>query len=62
MSNISLASNQLNHPPIRLVQTWCLLSRDKDEEVSQHNMQMLLNTFGDMKTVVEFVKRHKIRV
>lgn len=62
MSNISLANNQLNHPPIRLVQTWCLLSRDKDEEVSQHNMQMLLNTFGDMKAVVEFVKKHKIRV
>jgi hypothetical protein len=41
MSNISLASNQLNQPPIRLVQTWCLLSSDKDEEVSQHNMQML---------------------
>jgi hypothetical protein len=61
MNNENLTSNQLP-PPKVLVQTWCLLSRDEDEEVSQHNMKMLLNTFGDMKTVVEFVKKHKIRV
>lgn len=61
MTNTNLANNQIN-PPIVLVQTWCLLCRDKDEEVSQHAMQMLLDTFGNMKTVVEFVKANNIRV
>jgi hypothetical protein len=61
MSNAHLANNQLN-PPVVLVQTWCLLCRDEDEEVSQRSMQMLLETFGDMKAVVEFVKKNKVRV
>jgi hypothetical protein len=61
MNNVNLPDSQLT-PPVILVQTWCLLSRDEDEEVSQHNMQMLLDTFGDMKTVVEFVKANNIRV
>ena len=33
MSNINANINLLN-PPVVLVQTWCLLSRDEDEEVS----------------------------
>jgi hypothetical protein len=49
-------------PPVALVQTWCLLCRDKDEEVSQHAIQMLLDSFGNMRTVVEFVKANNIRV
>jgi hypothetical protein len=61
MSNAHLTANQLN-PPVVLVQTWCLLCRDNDEEISQHAMQMLLDTFGDMKAVVEFVKANNIRV
>jgi hypothetical protein len=61
MNNVNLPDSQPT-PPVILVQTWCLLSRDEDEEVSQHNMQMLLDTFGDMKTVVEFVKANNIRV
>ena len=61
MNNENLTSNQLN-PPVVLVQTWCLLSRDPDGEVSQHALEMLLNTFGDMKSVVEFVKVNHIRV
>jgi hypothetical protein len=61
MSNLNHANIQLT-PPIALVQTWCLLSRDKDEEISQHALQTLLNTFGDMKAVVDFVKVNNIRV
>lgn len=61
MSNINANINLLN-PPVVLVQTWCLLSRDEDEEVSHQNKKMLLDTFGDMKSVVQFVKKHKIRV
>lgn len=65
MSNVDLTSDQLNppvNPPVMLVQTWCLLCRDQDEEVSQRAMKMLLETFGDMQTVVGFVKKHDIRV
>jgi hypothetical protein len=61
MHNARHTTNQLN-PPVVLVQTWCLLCRDKDEEISQHAMQMLLDTFGDMRTAVEFVKANNIRV
>jgi hypothetical protein len=61
MTNAHLANNQLN-PPVILVQTWCLLSRDEDDEVSQHALKMLLETFGDMKSVIDFVKVNNIRV
>jgi hypothetical protein len=61
MSNTNPLDSQLT-PPVILVQTWCLLARDEDEKISQHSMQMLLDTFGDMKTVVEFVKNNNIRV
>ena len=61
MSNLKHSNNQLS-PPIILVQTWCLLSRDKDKEVSQHAIKMLLDTFGDLRSAVEFVKKNHIRV
>jgi hypothetical protein len=57
MTNAHPANSPIT-PPVVLVQTWCF----KDEEVSQHAIQMLLDTFGDMKTVVEFVKANNIRV
>jgi hypothetical protein len=61
MSNAKPApARELSRPPIVLVQTWCLLARDEHEEVSQHSMQMLLDTFGDMRTVVKFVKANNI--
>jgi hypothetical protein len=65
MSNVNHATKQFNppiNPPVMLVQTWCLLCRVQDEEVSQHAMKMLIETFGDMQTVVGFVKKHHIRV
>jgi hypothetical protein len=61
MSNLNPTNNHLS-PPVVLVQTWCLLSRDEDEEISQHAIKMLLNTFGDMRSVVKFVKDNDIRV
>ncbi|WP_289028748.1 hypothetical protein [uncultured Paraglaciecola sp.] len=48
--------------PIPLVQTWCLLLRHEDDEISTHAKEMLLNTFGNMRAVLKFVKKHKIRV
>jgi hypothetical protein len=61
MTNTHPADSQIT-PPVVLVQTWCLLCRDKDEEISQHAIKMLLDAFGDMRTVVEFVKDNNIRV
>ena len=49
-------------PPLPLVQTWCLLLQDDNEEVSEHAKDILINMFGDMRSVVEFVKEHKISV
>jgi hypothetical protein len=54
-------ANPANSPiirPVVLVQAWCF----KDEEVIQYLIQMLLDTFGNIKTVVEFVKTNNIRV
>ncbi|MGK2233875.1 MAG: hypothetical protein ACI92O_003085 [Colwellia sp.] len=55
-------TNVQSTPPVVLVQTWCLLSRDRNEEISKHALNMLLNTFGDLRTAVEFVKINNIRV
>jgi hypothetical protein len=57
MTNTHPANSPIT-PHIVLVQTWCF----KDEEVSQHAIQILLYTFGDIKTVVEFVKANNIRL
>jgi hypothetical protein len=48
-------------PPLALVQTSCLLLQDDNEEVSEHAKNLLINTFGGMRSVVEFVKEHKIK-
>ena len=55
-------TEELLRPPIVLVQTWCFLAKDRDEEISQHSMRMLVDTFGDMRTVVKFVKANNIRI
>jgi hypothetical protein len=63
MSNTNLAPTKgLSRPPVVLVQTWCFLAKEKDEEISQHSMRMLKDTFGDMRTVVKFVKANNIRI
>jgi hypothetical protein len=49
-------------PPVRLVQTWCSLLKDENEEVRAHANNMLINAFGNMKAVVDFVNRHRIKV
>ena len=30
--------------------------------IREHDKDMLLTTFGDMRTVVEFIKTHKIKI
>lgn len=53
--------NQIT-PPIILVQTWCKLLKVEDERTAIHARKMLLNTFGNMKVVNEFLKRNNIKV
>ena len=61
MSNTN-PTNELSNPPLVLVRTWCFLAKDRDEEISQHSMRMLVDTFGDMRTVGKFVKANNIRI
>ncbi len=61
MIKAHLTTDQFD-PPVVLVQTWCLLSKNEDEEVSQHAIKMLVNTFGDMRSVVKFIKDNGIRI
>lgn len=49
-------------PSAPIVQTWCLLLQEDDEEVSKNAKGMLLNTFGNMWAVLEFVKKNNIKV
>ena len=49
-------------PPSVLIKTWCTLARDEDEQVRTHAMKMLLGTFGDLESVIEFVKSNNIKV
>ncbi len=59
---LSTSSVNALTPPAPLVQTWCLLLREDDEEVSKHAKEMLLNTFGNMRAVLEYVKENNIKV
>ncbi|MBA6389999.1 hypothetical protein H4J38_04295 [Colwellia sp. BRX10-3] len=61
MSNRPNTKKQQLTPPITLMQTWCILARDEDEQVSKHAMKMLLDTFGDLKSIIEFVKKNNIK-
>jgi hypothetical protein len=58
----STQHTQHQSPPVRLVQTWCSLLKDENEEVRVHANNMLINAFGNMKAVVDFVDRHRIKV
>jgi len=53
---------QHQSPPVILVQTWCSLLKDENEEVRVHANNMLISAFGNMKAVVDFVERHRIKV
>ena len=61
MSNSPDTKKQQLPPPITLMQTWCILARDEDEQVSKHAMKMLLDTFGDLESIFEFVKNNNIK-
>jgi hypothetical protein len=62
MSNLAESKRRQLNPPIVLIKTWCALARDEDEQVSKHAMIMLLDTFGDLETIVEFVKNNNIKI
>lgn len=47
-------------PPKVLVLTWCQLFKDSDPELRSHGRKMLLRAFGDMRGVVDFVKKNEI--
>lgn len=49
-------------PPIVLVQTWCQMLKCEDVEPAKHARNMLVNAFGDMQGLVEFVKENNIKV
>ena len=60
MSNHTEVNKQQLNPPNVLIKTWCSLARDKNEQVRSHAMKMLLDTFGDLESIVEFVKSNNI--
>jgi hypothetical protein len=60
MTNHTEVKKQLLTPPSVLIKTWCTLARYEDEEVGIHAMKMLLDTFGDLESIVEFVKSNNI--
>jgi hypothetical protein len=62
MSNHTEVKKQQLNPPNVLIKTWCSLARDKNEQVRSHAMKMLLDTFGDLESIVEFVKSNNIKV
>ena len=62
MSNHTEVNKQQLNPPNVLIKTWCSLARDKNEQVRSHAMKMLLDTFGDLESIVEFVKSNNIKV
>ncbi|MBA6365131.1 hypothetical protein H4J56_13855 [Colwellia sp. BRX8-4] len=62
MSNHKEVKKQQLNPPNVLIKTWCTLDRDEDEQVRMHAMKMLLGTFGDLESVIEFVKNKNIKV
>tara|TARA_R110000868_G_scaffold304023_2_gene564530 strand:+ start:445 stop:627 length:183 start_codon:yes stop_codon:yes gene_type:complete len=49
-------------PPVRLVQTWRSLLKDENAEVRDHANEMLINSFGDMKAILDYVNKHRIKV
>lgn len=60
MTNHTEVKKQQLSPPSVLIKTWCTLARDEDELVRMHAMKMLLDTFGDLESIVEFVKSNNI--
>ncbi|AWB57846.1 hypothetical protein [Colwellia sp. Arc7-D] len=62
MTSITEVKKQRLSPPNVLIKTWCTLAKDEDEQVSMHAMKMLLDTFGDLESIVEFVKSNNIKV
>ena len=47
--------------PKQLVITWYeLLTKSESEEARQRAVEMLLGTFGDMKSVAEYLKKEGI--
>lgn len=50
-----------SEPPVALVKTWySLLKQNKDREAKERGKEMLIQAFGDMKSLVVFLKKHKI--
>jgi len=48
-------------PPVVLVKTWySLLKQNKDLEAKERGKEMLIQAFGDMKSLVVFLKKHNI--
>tara|TARA_R110000737_G_scaffold67694_2_gene95699 strand:+ start:651 stop:869 length:219 start_codon:yes stop_codon:yes gene_type:complete len=62
MTNHTEVKKQQLPPPSVLIKTWFTLARDEDEQVRMHAMKMLLDTFGDLESIVEFVKNNNIKV
>ena len=71
MSNhTEVKKQQLNPPNVLIItwctlardENWCTLARDENEQVRMHAMKMLLDTFGDLESIVEFVKSNNIKV
>lgn len=57
-----MTKQQKDLPPIVLVQTWLELLKSSDSTAQQHAQNMLSGAFGDMKAVLNFVKKHNIEV
>lgn len=51
----------VNTPPPALVKTWySLLKQNENREAKERGKEMLLQAFGDMPALVDYLKKHKI--
>ena len=56
-----MESNDQKEPPIVLVKTWYhLLTQGADKAAKLRAAQMLTESFGDMDTAAQFIKKHGI--
>ena len=54
-------NSQQSPPPPVLVKTWyALLKQNDDKEAKERGKDMLMNSFGDMKSLVAYLKKHRI--
>ena len=62
MNKLSKLKKQQLIRSITLLKTWFFLAKNKNELIRSHAMKMLLDTFGDLESMIDFVKKNNIKV